>query len=99
MSNTSILEFTGAMDARAFGQMVRAQRKAQGLRQQDLADAAGVGRRYVVEMERGKPTLQIGQALRIARFLDIIPVIVPTQNTMKEADLPEITPDNSLELE
>ena len=98
MSNRSILEFTGARDAVSFGKMVRAQRKAQGLRQQDLANAAGVGRRYIVEMERGKPTLQIGQALRIARFLDIIPVIVPTQNTAKEADLPEMIPDNPLQL-
>ena len=98
MSNRSILEFTGARDAVSFGKMVRAQRKAQGLRQQDLANAAGVGRRYIVEMERGKPTLQIGQALRIARFLDIIPVIVPTQNTAKEADLPEMIPDNPSQL-
>ena len=44
----------------ALGLVVRATRKAAGLRQDELAGAAGVGLRFVVELERGKPTAQIG---------------------------------------
>ena len=51
---------SGAEDARRFGLMVRARRKAQGLRQEDVASATGVGRRYIVDMENGKPTLRPG---------------------------------------
>jgi predicted transcriptional regulator len=35
-------------------------RKALGLTQADLALAAGVGLRFVVELEAGKPTVRLG---------------------------------------
>jgi y4mF family transcriptional regulator len=38
---------------------VRARRKANGLIQVQLAELAGVGRRLVVDIERGKPTLRM----------------------------------------
>lgn len=41
------------MDLLAIGGAVRARRKQLGLRQQDLADLCGVGRRLVVELEAG----------------------------------------------
>ncbi len=41
------------------GQFVRARRKANGLTQQELAELAGVGTRFVGELERSKPTLRI----------------------------------------
>ena len=47
------------------GQIVRAERKAQGLRQDQLAAAAGVGVRFLAELEAGKPTAQIGKALAV----------------------------------
>ncbi len=93
-SDMSELELTGAEDARLFGEMVRTQRKAQGLRQEDVASATGVGRRYVVEMEGGKPTLRIGPALMIARFLGIVPVVVRAQGATPGEDLPEMIPDD-----
>lgn len=84
----------GTEDAQRFGKMVRSQRMAQGLRQEDVASATGVGRRYIVEMEAGKPTLRIGPALMIARFLGIIPVVAHPERAMPEDGLPEISPDN-----
>ena len=51
------------------GRVVRATRKAAGLRQDELAGAAGVGLRFVVELERGKPTAQIGKALQVLHAL------------------------------
>jgi len=47
------------------GVALRAERKALGLTQADLALAAGVGLRFVVELEAGKPTLQLTRVLRV----------------------------------
>lgn len=67
------MESMGAAEAQSFGQMVRDRRKVLGLRQEDVVLATGVGRRYLIELEKGKPTARIGPALMIARHLGIIP--------------------------
>jgi HTH-type transcriptional regulator/antitoxin HipB len=54
-------------DARAFGERVAAGRRRLGLTQRDLALAVGVGERFIVELEAGKPTAQLGKALAAAR--------------------------------
>jgi transcriptional regulator with XRE-family HTH domain len=61
----------GEDEARAFGQLLRERRKALGLRQEDVVLATGVGRRYLIELEAGKPTARLGPALMIARQLGI----------------------------
>jgi y4mF family transcriptional regulator len=53
------------------GQSIRAARKAQGFRQDELAGAAGVGVRFVIELEAGKPTIQLGKALQILNALGL----------------------------
>jgi HTH-type transcriptional regulator/antitoxin HipB len=53
----------------AFGALIRTERKAQGLRQDELAAASGVGLRFLVELERGKPTVQFGKALAVLAAL------------------------------
>lgn len=53
------------------GALVRAARKAAGLDQQALADLAGVGRRFVSELENGKATLEFGKVLTVAAALGI----------------------------
>ena len=40
-------------------------RKALGLTQAELALAAGVGLRFVVELEAGKPTVRLERVLRV----------------------------------
>ncbi len=47
------------------GQIVRAARRAQGLRQDQLAGAAGVGVRFVSELERGKATVRLEKLLAV----------------------------------
>lgn len=63
----------GEAEAQAFGLMIRNQRRAMGLRQEDVALATGIGRRYLIDLEGGKPTARLGPALMIARHLGIIP--------------------------
>ena len=51
------------------GQLVRTTRRAQRLRQDQLAGAAGVGVRFLVELEAGKASAQLGKALAVLRAL------------------------------
>jgi y4mF family transcriptional regulator len=51
------------------GMIVRGARRAAGLRQDELAGAAGVGLRFIVDLEAGKPTAQIGKALQVLAAL------------------------------
>ena len=49
--------------------MARSQRVRLKLRQTDVARAAGVGREWIVDLEHGKPTLEIG---RVMKTLDVL---------------------------
>ena len=51
--------------ASELGALVRARRKALGTTQVELAALADVGPRFVVELERGKATLELGKVLRV----------------------------------
>lgn len=51
------------------GSIVRTARKALGLRQDELAGASGVGLRFIVDLEAGKPTAQIGKTLQVLAAL------------------------------
>ncbi len=53
------------------GAALKAARLARGLRLEDLALAAGVGRRFVGELERGKPSVRLAETLRVADALGV----------------------------
>lgn len=53
------------------GLLVRATRKTQQLRMDDLAGSAGVGPVFVREVERGKETVQLGRVLQLLSELGI----------------------------
>ena len=46
------------------GLLARRRRKESGLTQTDAAGLLGVGPRFLGELERGKPTLEIGKVLQ-----------------------------------
>jgi y4mF family transcriptional regulator len=48
------------------GILLKAIRKSKGLTQQEFADLSGVGRRFVVECEAGKPRLAFAKVLQVA---------------------------------
>lgn len=50
----------------AFGQRIRDRRKQLGLSQSAVADVVGVNRRVIGELERGKPSVQLNIAVRVA---------------------------------
>lgn len=53
------------------GDMVRRLRERRKLSQQEFADLAGVGRRFLSELENGKPTLEFAKVLQVARAAGI----------------------------
>lgn len=59
------------MNPAALGRAVRASRRRQRLRQDELAALAGVGNRFVSDLENGKDTLEIGRALRVLGALGL----------------------------
>jgi len=60
-----------ATSAASFGSAVRDRRRSLGLSQQALADVVGVNRRVVGELERGKPSLRLEIALRVAEAVGL----------------------------
>lgn len=53
--------------AHEFGATLARARKALGLTQRELALSIGVGERFIVELEAGKSTAQLGKALAAAK--------------------------------
>ena len=65
------------MTPKQIGTLIRATRKLQGLRQDELAAAAGVGLRFLVELEAGKATAQLGKTLAVLAALGCAIDITP----------------------
>ena len=58
------------------GGALRAARRARALRLEDVALGAGVGIRFVSELERGKPTVRLAETLRVAAALGVEVLLV-----------------------
>lgn len=67
----------GIMDSISLGLLVRRERKAQNLKQAELAAVSGVGVRFIVDLEAGKPTLQLGKVLQVITTLGCEVQIAP----------------------
>jgi len=59
------------MTAKEIGVIVQKTRKAQGLTQPQLAMVCGTGVRFIVDLEAGKETCQIGKALNVMQMLGL----------------------------
>jgi len=55
----------------AFGEIVRDERKAKGLSQEELAEKAGLHRTYIGMIERGEKNITLSNISKIARALEI----------------------------
>jgi len=69
---------------------VKARRKTLGLTQADLADLARTGTRFVVDLEKGKPTLQIDKVLAIVSLLGL-ELHIEERGDMLHRDLAQAT--------
>ena len=53
------------------GELIRHTRTGMGLTQETLAMTAGTGLRFIIDLEKGKPTCQLGKALSVLHTLGI----------------------------
>ena len=53
------------------GKLIKDTRKSQGLTQAYLAISANVGVRFIVDLENGKETAQIGKILQVCQMLGL----------------------------
>ena len=53
------------------GNAVLSARKEQGLTQMDIAGLAQTGNRFIVDLEKGKPTIQLQKVLDILELLGL----------------------------
>jgi len=59
------------------GEVIRNARKGLGVTQKDLAMTSGTGLRFIIELEKGKATCQIGKALTALHTLGISINLIP----------------------
>ncbi|MCY1523556.1 transcriptional regulator, y4mF family [compost metagenome] len=64
------------------GALVKEVRRSQGLLQADLAGLSGTGNRYVVDLERGKPTLQLQKVLDMLDLLGLEVRVAPKRASL-----------------
>lgn len=61
------------------GAAIRLCRKKLNITQRDLALSCGTGLRFIIDLEKGKPTCQVGKTLVVLRTLGMaIEVSLPT---------------------
>lgn len=59
------------------GTLVRETRKGLGVTQKDLALTSGTGLRFIIELEKGKKTAEIGKVLTVLQTLGIQMTLTP----------------------
>jgi len=55
----------------SIGQIIRSTRKKMKITQKELAFTSGTGLRFLVDLEKGKPTCQLGKALMVMQTLGL----------------------------
>ncbi len=83
------------------GLLVRATRKQQKIRMDDVAGSAGVGPVFVREVERGKSTVQLGRVLKLLAELgielraDVPDEVVPAYERLQKVGVKPLKPRRS----
>src|SRR6478752_6170235 len=84
--------------ASTFGSLIRGRRKALRMRQDQLALATGVGRRFLIDLEAGKSSCQLGRSLLVAEALGVRPSDIFASDGPSQSAPPDL-PDLSEEAE
>lgn len=59
------------------GTLVRESRKSMNVTQKDLALTCGTGLRFIIDLEKGKETCQIGKVLTVLQTLGVKVTLTP----------------------
>lgn len=63
--------------AESIGALVKRSRKHLKITQEDLALTSGTGLRFIIELEQGKSTCQLGKVLTVLNTLGITMQLIP----------------------
>lgn len=63
----------------SIGRLIRSTRKALGVTQRDLAMTSGTGLRFIIDLEKGKPTCHLGKVLTVLHTLGIKVELIPPE--------------------
>jgi transcriptional regulator with XRE-family HTH domain len=92
-SDESMVDRRASEIASVFGSMIRSRRKALEMRQDQLALATGVGRRFLIDLEAGKPSCQLGRSLLVAEALGLRPTDILTSDSRSGSTVAQELPD------
>ena len=76
--------------ARTFGALIRSRRQALRMSQDQLALATGVGRRFLIDLEAGKASCQLGRSLLVAEALGLETANIPKAGTPQPTAAPDL---------
>jgi HTH-type transcriptional regulator/antitoxin HipB len=65
------------------GKLVHETRKGLGVTQKELALTSGTGLRFIIELEKGKQTAEIGKVLTVLQTLGIQLTLTPPMATTR----------------
>ena len=65
------------LTAKRIGEQVKSTRKSLAVTQRDLAMTSGTGLRFIIELEKGKPTCQLSKVLTVLNTLGIALTLTP----------------------
>lgn len=71
------------MNTIELGEIIRSRRKEKKMTLKDLSLHCNVGERFLSELERGKPTIELGKTLKVMDRLNIELVVLPTSEVQK----------------
>lgn len=94
----SAVEQRARATALVFGSLIRRRRKELKIRQAQLALATGVGRRFLIDLESGKPSCQLGRSLLVAEALGLRPIDILASDNLPHPIAPEL-PDLTEEVQ
>lgn len=77
IGNKGLSPDTVVRHTQTLGALVSAQRKRLALTQLDLAGLANTGNRFIVDVENGKPTVQLQKVLELLELLGLELVLRP----------------------
>lgn len=77
LGNSKPLKETIVRSTVDLGVLVRERRRLLALKQLDVAGLGNTGNRFIIELERGKPTVQLQKAMDVLDLLGLEVVVRP----------------------
>jgi len=87
-NDREIIPYGKISNSAEVGRLIRRKRKESGAEQTKVAGLAGVGVRFLSELERGKPTAELEKTLRVLRRLGLEVWILPRGSIPAERAAP-----------